>query len=59
MGGVWKIAILPGEQTALDIAGLNAGDVVTLAATDRFGNLSAADAVTVTQEMLEARQTAE
>jgi hypothetical protein len=58
MGGQWKIAILPGEQTALDIAGLNAGDVVTLAATDRFGNLSDADAVTVTSDMLEAGQIA-
>lgn len=54
MSGLWKVAILPGGQTTMDIAGLAAGDVVTLAATDRFGNLSDADAVTVTADMLQA-----
>lgn len=58
VAGVWKLAIQPGVETGMSITGLAAGDVVTVAATDRFGNLSDADAVTVTADMLQAREQA-
>jgi uncharacterized lipoprotein YddW (UPF0748 family) len=59
IGGAWQTAILPGGSATFDLpASTRAGDVVTVAAVDRCGNLSAPAAITVNAGMLNAWRTA-